>query len=469
MANNPQITVEITPSLATTTDGTSTVTVLSVPMHDSTGAEAITFDLVGYDFTNNDVASAKIHVKVTNTSGTLAMIGTPVHLVPIQVGSSSALSTASANVVISGSNVNLNVIGVTGKTIKWVAYRNPAIEVLNNWTAVPTPGDGYVNVWSASNTRWEPTSRTSYIDALALGGDLSGSASNATVIKLQNRNVVSTAPSDGDRLAWSTGNNRWEPTAGVSIPSGPAGGDLSSTYPNPTVVAVGPDNGVCTIRALTLLGDDNGFTIAGSTAGSSALNLFGTNTSGVGTAVQIASGNTINYGVVVAGAGTATTGTNPQFYLGRRIQEINWDAPDGTVEPLHDYTLQIYGTPATPGADGNNFHIKGQTGYTGFNGGKLVLSSGLKGSGGADGYVVLRAGTAERGIFTETNATITDGTRQVFIDSTGVSITGQVRLLSTSTTTSATGGGATALPSQPAGYLSIYLEGNHKKIPYYDP
>ena len=184
MTNAPQITTSVAPSLVTTTNGSSTVTILSVPFHDTTGGQLITFDVVGYDFSNNDIATAKLSVRVKNVAGTLTLVGTPVHTVPINAGSSSALINAALSVVISGSNVNLNVIGVADRTIKWVGYLNPGVEVLNSWTAVPTPADGYVNVWNAANTRWEPGTITLSNSSVVAGGDLTGFMPNPLVYKL---------------------------------------------------------------------------------------------------------------------------------------------------------------------------------------------------------------------------------------------------------------------------------------------
>lgn len=44
-----------------------------------------------------------------------------------------------------------------------------------------------------------------------LGGDLSGTVSNATVAKVQGRAVLSTAPSDGQALLWVAGTSAWAP------------------------------------------------------------------------------------------------------------------------------------------------------------------------------------------------------------------------------------------------------------------
>ncbi len=72
----------------------------------------------------------------------------------------------------------------------------------------------------------------------AAGGDLAGSYPNPLVAKLQGRNVASTAPSNGDYFSWDAGTSTWRPTTFPSglPPTGAASGDLSGSYPSPTVV-----------------------------------------------------------------------------------------------------------------------------------------------------------------------------------------------------------------------------------------
>lgn len=112
-------------------------------------------------------------------------------------------------------------------------YPNPdVVSVQGNAVETGVPTDEDVLQWSTLNSQWEHVSAAAL--AGAAGGDLSGTYPNPTVDALQGSAVDATAPSNGDALIWSTGNAAWEPTAATPT-SGAASGDLAGTFPSPTV------------------------------------------------------------------------------------------------------------------------------------------------------------------------------------------------------------------------------------------
>jgi hypothetical protein len=95
------------------------------------------------------------------------------------------------------------------------------------------PTDGYILTWEATSTSWKPLPAPVGFSA---GGDLSGTASSQTVIGIQSREIDSVAPNDGEVLTWEQSSTSWKP---LPVPVGfSAGGDLSGTESNQTVIAL---------------------------------------------------------------------------------------------------------------------------------------------------------------------------------------------------------------------------------------
>ena len=112
------------------------------------------------------------------------------------------------------------------------SYPSPTVDGLQgNPVSSSSPSTNDALVWNG--TAWAPAP---VAPSGAASGDLSGTYPNPSVDALQGSAVSSTTPVTNDILVWD--GSEWTPTQVSTAPSGTASGDLSGTYPSPSVVAL---------------------------------------------------------------------------------------------------------------------------------------------------------------------------------------------------------------------------------------
>jgi hypothetical protein len=324
------------------------------------------------------LASTDNAILVTNGSGPNATVT----LAPVPLDKI-APSAATAGDIIRFNGTNW----VTSKETTYSAGNGISIQGQSIALASQNASNGQVLKWNG--TAWIPANddNTTYtagdgllltgtqLSVLPTGGDLSGLHTNATVTGIQGRKIAQTPPTNGQALLYDQASNTWIPRLVDSNPNDDittgtsAGGDLTGTYPNPTII-----NGAITSDKIA----DNAVTSSKIANQQVTLEKISSNGAITGQTL-IFNGATLAWGNPVIGgtAGGDLTGTYPNPTVANnaittnKILDANVTTPklaDAAITPIKlsstgattgqaltfDGTNIVWGAPALSGTAGGD-------------------------------------------------------------------------------------------------------------------
>lgn len=125
---------------------------------------------------------------------------------------------------LSGTSTSQTVIGLQGNAVS---------------NSSPNPDD--VLTWDSELEAWKPAAPSS--GSFTAGGDLSGTSTSQTVIKIQGKAVSTNTPNGGDVLTWDSEGSTWNPVAPPSAITDVITG---------TGITVSTPEGQPTVRQVTL-------------------------------------------------------------------------------------------------------------------------------------------------------------------------------------------------------------------------